>query len=82
MNTTFQKYLNCLALAVFLGSAFASLSTDSTRVVAWGIGSDGQTNIPSGLSNVIMIAAGDCHSLALKSVSEKGIWTAESREAA
>jgi len=27
-------------------------------VVAWGLNSDGQTNVPAGLSNVVAVAAG------------------------
>jgi hypothetical protein len=39
--------------------------TSEGRVVGWGSNTDGQTNIPSGLSNVVAIAAGENHSLAL-----------------
>jgi len=35
------------------------------RVVAWGRNDVGQTDVPSGLSNVVRIAAGGGHSLAL-----------------
>jgi hypothetical protein len=35
-------------------------------VVAWGYNYDGQTNVPPGLSNVVAIAAGSTHNLALK----------------
>jgi hypothetical protein len=34
--------------------------------VAWGLNNYGQTNVPVGLSNVVGIAAGDYHSVALK----------------
>src|SRR5439155_10850096 len=43
-----------------------ALNGDGT-VVAWGSNSNGQTNVPVGLSNVVAIAAGDNDSLALKS---------------
>jgi hypothetical protein len=36
-------------------------------VVVWGDNTFGQTNVPSGLSNVVAIAAGDFHTLALLS---------------
>ncbi|HAV63354.1 MAG TPA: hypothetical protein DCY13_13435, partial [Verrucomicrobiales bacterium] len=36
-------------------------------VVAWGLNDDGQTTVPAGLSNVVAVAAGYYHSLALKS---------------
>jgi alpha-tubulin suppressor-like RCC1 family protein len=35
-------------------------------VVAWGDDSFGQTSTPAGLTNVLAIAAGEYHSLALK----------------
>ena len=35
-------------------------------MVAWGDNGDGQTNVPAGLNNVVAIAAGGFHSLALK----------------
>jgi hypothetical protein len=41
-----------------------ALKRDGT-VVAWGLNSHGQTNVPSGLSNVVAIAASDNYSLAL-----------------
>jgi len=34
-------------------------------LLAWGSNSDGQTNVPTPLSNVVAVAAGDAHSLAL-----------------
>jgi alpha-tubulin suppressor-like RCC1 family protein len=40
------------------------LQTDGT-VVAWGLNSSGQANVPTGLSNVVAIAGGSFHSLAL-----------------
>jgi hypothetical protein len=36
-------------------------------VVAWGWNASGQTNVPAGLSNVVAVAAGSRHCLALKS---------------
>lgn len=41
--------------------------TADGRAIAWGDNFYGQTNVPSGLSNVVAIAAGGRHSLALKS---------------
>ncbi|SFE81662.1 Alpha-tubulin suppressor [Paenibacillus algorifonticola] len=41
------------------------LKADGT-VVAWGLNSVGQANVPRGLANVISVAAGSEHSLALK----------------
>jgi alpha-tubulin suppressor-like RCC1 family protein/subtilisin-like proprotein convertase family protein len=39
---------------------------DQGNVVAWGENNFGQTNVPSGLNNVVAVAAGYYHNLALK----------------
>jgi hypothetical protein len=41
-----------------------ALKNDGT-VVAWGSNSEGQCNVPSGLTSVTQIAAGDYHTVAL-----------------
>jgi len=46
-------------------SSNATLSFVRTSVVAWGDNSSGQCNVPPGLTNVVGIAAGLAHSLAL-----------------
>ena len=46
-------------------------------VLVWGGNTYGQTNVPNGLSNVVAIAAGGWHNLALKS---NGKVTASIRE--
>src|ERR1035438_2668592 len=38
----------------------------SQNVIAWGDNSFGQTNVPNNATNVVAIAAGDYHSLALR----------------
>ena len=53
-----------LCLAVMTESSSAS-GTPAGEVVGWGRNGEGQTNIPNGLSNVVAIAAGGAHSLAL-----------------
>ena len=45
-------------------------------IVAWGYNNYGQTNVPAGLSNVVAIAAGGDHSLALKSDGTVVAWGA------
>jgi hypothetical protein len=50
-----------------------ALKNDGT-VVAWGDNTYGQTTIPSGLSNVVAIAAGSAHSLALKNDGTVVAW--------
>ncbi|MFN5927759.1 MAG: RCC1 domain-containing protein, partial [Roseiflexaceae bacterium] len=55
------------------GSHSLALKANGT-VVAWGLNSSGQSNVPSGLSNVVAIAAGGSHSLALKSDGTVVAW--------
>ena len=45
---------------------------DSLGVIGWGRNDDGQTNIPAGLKNVVQIAGGWYHSLALKADTSAG----------
>src|SRR5256885_11449783 len=44
-----------------------TLTLETKTVIGWGYNGYNQTTIPSGLNNVIALAAGDNHSLALKS---------------
>ena len=46
----------------------------ASEVVAWGDNDSGQTNVPSGLSNVVAIAAGGYHSLALTAEGRVVAW--------
>jgi len=72
---TMPKVQSCL-LALFLGGAplFATtfpsaknLVGDSpTSVVAWGVNDYGQANVPAGLDDVVQVAAGFRHTVALK----------------
>jgi len=50
-----------------------ALRSDGT-VVAWGYNSNGQTNVPAGLSNVVALAAGLDHSLALRDDGTVAAW--------
>jgi alpha-tubulin suppressor-like RCC1 family protein len=52
----------------------AALTTGSNRVVAWGLNDNGQANVPANLSGVTAIAAGNGHSLALKSDGTVVAW--------
>jgi alpha-tubulin suppressor-like RCC1 family protein len=56
-----------LPLAVVLGSLWSggSVQAQSSRILAWGVGVEGQTNVPSGLTNVVAVAAGRSHNLVL-----------------
>ncbi len=55
------------AYSVKVGSFFALALRGNGTVAGWGNNSNGQTTIPSGLSDVVAIAAGQRHSLALLS---------------
>ena len=50
-----------------------ALKTNGT-VVAWGLNTSGQTNVPAGLSNVMAIAAGAAHSVALLNTNDVVEW--------
>jgi hypothetical protein len=62
-----------------LTAGFALAESDTRTVIAWGDTLDGELNLPSDLSDVVAISAGDYHSLALKgdgTVVSRGIrWT-------
>jgi len=49
------------------GACLAKAGSQPGTVVAWGNTNYGQASVPLGLSNVVAIAAGDWHSLALQS---------------
>lgn len=53
------------AVAIAAGAVHGLALKNDGRVVAWGVDSRGQTEVPSGLSNVVAIAAGYIFSLAL-----------------
>ncbi|MEI9863684.1 MAG: RCC1 domain-containing protein [Limisphaerales bacterium] len=53
-------------MAATAGAYHCIALRDDGNPVAWGRNSNGQTNIPAGLSNVVAVAAGFSHSLALK----------------
>lgn len=55
-------------------SAAATAATVGGRVVAWGLNGDGQSTVPAELSDVTAIAAGNAHSLALKSDGTVVAW--------
>ncbi|HZR18648.1 MAG TPA: hypothetical protein VFE51_15250, partial [Verrucomicrobiae bacterium] len=65
-----------LVVSNALGVAFGSTQLFSTgrRIVAWGDNGGGQLNIPTGLSNVVSLAAGRYHSLGLLSDGTVAAW--------
>ena len=54
--------------------AAAPAARDAPEVVAWGGSDGGVTEVPSGLSNVVAVAAGDRLSLALKADGQVVAW--------
>ncbi len=52
----------------------SALVQSSKLVVAWGDNSEGQTNVPDGLGEVVAVAAGHSHSLALKADGTVAAW--------
>jgi hypothetical protein len=65
----FRWLCSCPAriLALVLGANLAASTVHAdSHVVAWGFSPFGQTNVPPGLSNVVAIANGGFHRLALK----------------
>ena len=63
------KYQCRLAASNASGLAYGApvLFTTGRKAVAWGRNNFSQTNVPTSLSNVVSVAAGVNHSLALKS---------------
>ncbi len=51
-----------------------SAGTGTSDVAAWGDDSNAQTNVPSGLTNVVAVAGGFAHSLALQSNGTVVAW--------
>lgn len=48
--------------------------TTGRKVSAWGVNWAGQTNFPAGLSNTVVVAAGDMHAMALKADGTLTTW--------
>jgi alpha-tubulin suppressor-like RCC1 family protein len=54
--------------------ALAPLAQAGTTVVAWGDNAAGQTRMPDGLSNVVALAAGSTHTVALRADGTAVAW--------
>ncbi|MCX6874729.1 MAG: immunoglobulin domain-containing protein [Verrucomicrobia bacterium] len=72
VTLTFSSPVTATAIAAGGDTTYA-LKTDST-VAAWGDDSNGQTDIPAGLSGVTAIAAGGDHAAALRSNGTVVTW--------
>ena len=58
-------------------SVLLAVDSFAGRVVSWGDNDAGQTNVPPNLSNVVAIAAGNWHTLALKADGTLVAWGGE-----
>lgn len=56
------------------GACLAEAGSPPGAVVAWGYNADGETDVPAGLTNAVMIAGGQYHSLALQSNGTLVAW--------
>lgn len=65
--------LRLLLFASALGLSVASTRANNTAR-AWGNNSDGQCNVPVGLTNVVAVAGGGLHSLALRGNGTVAVW--------
>ncbi len=61
---------------VQFSSLVVPIVTNPATVIAWGDNTYGETNVPLGLSNVISVAAGSSHSVALRSDGTVTVWGA------
>jgi len=68
-----QRPAHLLALLFILSSTSISPASEAV-VVAWGFDEFGDTIVPGGLSNVVAVAAGGAHSLALSSDGTVTAW--------
>src|SRR5438477_11824818 len=64
-----------LVYAFIISLSFAHPACRGAAIVAaWGSNAYGQTNVPPGLTNVVAVAAGPYHSLALKAEGTVVAW--------
>ncbi|MCX8480409.1 MAG: hypothetical protein ORN58_00660 [Sediminibacterium sp.] len=67
------SYSNRLSDSVLL-VRFAANYIDSVEIIGWGDNTNGQTNIPKDLNNLVQIATGGYHGLALKADGTVVAW--------
>ena len=84
--TVLGKQASGISVRSFVTGLWVILSTmypatcviaDSTRVVAWGDNTYGQNNVPADLTNIVAIAAGRTHHLALRRDGTVLAWGAD-----
>lgn len=85
LSLDYVNFSNVGSYAVIVSNAYGSNTSSSATltvlpqsVVVWGDNSYGQRDVPSGLSNLVAIAAGAYHGLALKNDGTVATWGAKS----
>jgi len=69
------RYLPRLLAALGVAAFLAALpARASGTVTAWGYNNNGQTDVPAGLTNVVAVAGGEYHSLALRADGTVTAW--------
>src|SRR5438105_5116335 len=76
MNQTPVIYcvIGMFSLGTSRGLAASALYNNPGSVVAWGENSHGQTDIPANVTNIVAIAAGGFHNLALRNDGTVVAW--------
>ena len=73
-ETNVSALTNYFVTAIAAGYQHALAVKSDGTVYAWGFGGYGQTNVPSGLNNVVAVSCGGYHDLALKSDGTVVAW--------
>lgn len=71
---TMKIFISSAILLVFLFLETPAFAAVSGKVIVWGNGDYGQTNVPSGLTNVAAVAAGATFVLALRTNGTVAAW--------
>lgn len=62
------------AFGSYSSIAKVSILGPSSRLVAWGDNTDGQAHVPASLNNVVAVAGGDFHSIAVRASGKLVAW--------
>jgi hypothetical protein len=65
--------MHLVLLLLWMGFS-PTMPSRAAEVAAWGGNGCGQTDVPSGLSNIVAVAAGDTHSVALTAAGQAVAW--------
>lgn len=59
---------------LLFGLLVSTHSLHGQQVIAWGVNTSGQTNVPAAATNVVAVAAGNAHSMALRDDGTVLVW--------